>query len=568
MASEEINNSDTPETDLTETLLATDLSQVVSVCNLDLAAIIIQLHFNAVKKALAKNNTIQISNTAIEGKDEKSAKFVGTGPNFIVATNVKSGEKISNVDALPVIQEYVQWFAGPDITKLITIDKLFSIGNAEDKTKEENKEDKANESLILMPSFSNYLLKEDNEEETSEENKSEENSEEKDKTEDKSADGVDQSLGWQIAYKLIIKGKPEHSAADALKYIGKLFSDVGISSFDWRSGQTGDKVTVGDIANSLSDIFGKIDPDQLKSNVIKNLGTRTPKNVEIIDTQTIIKNIGTRLSGKERASIKAADYALCIKVGSNDRSYKLYNEQFIADNITKSIQGIFKKFKNKIDPKDVIHVNNNDNPNSNQDVNSVDDSLQHYLTGKVIIESILQNYVNNINEKQDIDELDNSGLLMSQLFEDVIIEADSDKIKDEAIQLLIKNLDALRQDDNLDKYFDTIYINPETNKKYSFTDKNEKKYSNSGFKEFYSILVDKSLDKVKTEEKLKNIKKSNPTIWKKITKQSIDKFISNVKTPEDKSSDTSNKEHIDFYIVPMKGLKGSSDSSSKENSSK
>jgi len=50
-------------------------------------------------------------------------------------------------EALPVIQEYVQWFAGPDIVSKITTDKIYIIpGSETSNTEQENKtEEKQNE---------------------------------------------------------------------------------------------------------------------------------------------------------------------------------------------------------------------------------------------------------------------------------------------------------------------------------------------------------------------------------------------------------------------------------------
>ena len=64
-----------------------------------------------------------------------------------------------------------------------------------------------------------------------------------------------------------------------------------------------------------------------------------------------------KLDTKQKQKVKSADYSLCYKVEANDKSKKLINTTVVADFITRSIKGLFKKFKNAVKPDDVILVN-------------------------------------------------------------------------------------------------------------------------------------------------------------------------------------------------------------------
>jgi len=79
--------------------------------------------------------------------------------------------------------------------------------------------------------------------------------------------------------------------------------------------------------------------------------------VQYYDKRTLTKYLGKKLDAKQKQKIDAADYSLCYKVEANDKTKKLINATVVADAITRSIKGLFKKFKNKVDAKDVILVN-------------------------------------------------------------------------------------------------------------------------------------------------------------------------------------------------------------------
>src|SRR5574344_1649046 len=107
--------------------------------------------------------------------------------------------------------------------------------------------------------------------------------------------------------------------------------------------------------------MGKIDPDKLLDSYSKNFTKKfkqTNAGHEIWDTKTINQFLKKNLSSSDHSKIAKADYALCTKVDKADLSYKLINSSVIADILTKSISGIYSRFKNRISKKDVILVNN------------------------------------------------------------------------------------------------------------------------------------------------------------------------------------------------------------------
>lgn len=656
---EEVDNKSEDNKDVK--LFADENTKTTSVCDIDLDQIIISLHFNAAKKAEAKNSDIQITNSAIEGKDAKSAKFTGAGANIIAATVTKEDQLITTDDALPVIQEYVQWFAGPDVVSKITKDKIYILPGAEtnsqesnnktEETKQENTENskEQNNESICIPSFSTYLLTEatENDNASSEESpektdsnasKSDQSNNDETSTEDKTEKNNDESQkakGWCITYNLIVKGRPEHKIADAFKLIGKslaktlgnIIKSIGVSSFDWRTGSTGDVHTIGDVIDSLDKVFGKLNPDELQSNFNTELKNKFPQsNAQsvIIDSQTIIKNLNKRLDGKARSAIKSVDLAICVKVNKSDKSYKLFNQQTIADLVNSSIKGLFKKLKSGISSKDVILVKNYSEDANNDDVEidnqeketdneEVNSSQIINNNGNLIIENTLRTYL--AEDAIDIDFLSEKHIannIMSMLFEENVETEDSEnkddikseeskedkeskessdsdekstdkekqdgsKYKNAAIKRILDNLKKIKS--NLDEFIKQIFVNKE-GKPLSYANKENKNYAKSGFKTFYNILDDAKLNEKDTENKLNNIHDNN-IVWKKLANAPIDKVLNQFssaegdeKTEDDENSkdntenntdntDNNNVSDTDFYIVPMKGLKKGTSSDSK-----
>jgi hypothetical protein len=58
---------------------------------------------------------------------------------------------------------------------------------------------------------------------------------------------------------------------------GKFFDNITISSFDWQSGNTKELISGKNIKDALSEIFGKIDPDQFKSTYDANIKKKFQK---------------------------------------------------------------------------------------------------------------------------------------------------------------------------------------------------------------------------------------------------------------------------------------------------
>ena len=341
---------------------------VASACDISINNIFAQLHEKAKNEAESAHTDYKIQNSAIENKD---GSFYGAGTHIIVASPAKEDGECTKQGALAILKTYVQWFSGPDIANKLTEDDLWPFSDEEqkkDSKKDEKKEakkkpnaegeeddkEKAEESSSYIPSFKQFLLTEE-----SEEGKDELKS----KKEAKPAEDEENSSGYYIKYKLQIKGQPEKTLSDSLKNLGSEFiQSIGLAiGGDWRSGTSGKMHTIGGLVNALKDVFGKLDPDKVKSAYDEQLREKMPQTdawTEIFDTSTIALKCKKWLSSSDKSKLKNAELAICTKVTKTDASYKLFNPQAIADMLTKSISGLFKQFKNKVSPKDVILVNN------------------------------------------------------------------------------------------------------------------------------------------------------------------------------------------------------------------
>ena len=379
---------------------------IQSACDISINQIFTALHFKALEQANAVNPDIKIQNSAIEGEKESDAKFYGAGQHVIAAIPVKSGSVdetgITKKQALPVLQAYIQWFAGPDIK--LNEDSLNAVPDSsvtDHKSDEKDNKKKSNES-IYVPSFLQYLLLEAGEEADEEASSSEKDKEPDDKEPDDkkpSSEDDEKTKGWYITFKLDIKGQKSYPLADALKKLAKdLVDQLGFEVFDWRSG-SGEMHTLGDVLDDLSKVFGKIDPNELQAKYDQNFKKKFPQSgaqSQIWDTKTINQHLKKVLDSKAKAKLKAAELALCTRVDKRDKSYKLYNSQAIADLVTASIQGLFKKFKNKVSKDDVIMVNNYSDDKKNKDdtqytgdkeTGAVADSLASYANGSLLVEA-------------------------------------------------------------------------------------------------------------------------------------------------------------------------------------
>jgi len=83
--------------------------------------------------------------------------------------------------------------------------------------------------------------------------------------------------GFYITYKIAIEGQKESPLADALKSFGAgLLKGLGIQGFSWKTGTKGKEHTIGDLVDTLSQVFGKIDPNELKTRFTKNIQAKYP----------------------------------------------------------------------------------------------------------------------------------------------------------------------------------------------------------------------------------------------------------------------------------------------------
>ena len=105
-----------------------------------------------------------------------------------------------------------------------------------------------------------------------------------------------------------------------------------------------------------------------------------------------MKHLKKRLEGQDKAKVNKADLSLCVKVARNDKSRKLINVKVIADLLTKSIKGIWKTFKNAVDPKDIVLVNGYDENDKSKDkaaknlASNTNDESMAAASGRLVVE--------------------------------------------------------------------------------------------------------------------------------------------------------------------------------------
>ena len=431
-------------------------------CELSINKIIAALHAKAFENANKVNADYVIQNSAIEG-DEKNSKFYGAGQHLIAAL-CKKGTADKQI-ALDVIKTYVQWFAGPEYVNNIKEDNLFPVLPDENENKNNTDEPKKEAKFSKFPSFLSYIT-EEGEEETddskektpdTEDDTSDDIPEEKDeekKEENKTdTENASNEKGFYITYTIKIEGQKEHPIADALKNfatqalknfgikLGNLVADIassfGIATFSWMNGSQGEgKSILGgaiagikDAITAFAKIFEKINKDELKSEYDKQLSKKMPQSKAeslIFDTKTIQQHCKKWLSTKDKAALKTAEFAICTKVEKSDPSYKLYNQQLIADTLTKAaieigglkkmaVLKLIKQAKYSINDKDVILINNYSDKDENREVGEVSDSIIIKNNRNIIKE----NYVSNI-----------TNLILKTLLEDIIIEEEPETSDD------------------------------------------------------------------------------------------------------------------------------------------
>jgi len=123
--------------------------------------------------------------------------------------------------------------------------------------------------------------------------------------------------------------------------------------------------TVGKLMKDLGKVFGVIsDPEGLEREVKGKLEKKFPQlsisAVEFRDKKTLVADLEKKhrvgFDGKAKQKINSADYSLYIHVEKDDPKKPFLNRKIIANTVTLSISGLFKKFKNKIGADDVIYL--------------------------------------------------------------------------------------------------------------------------------------------------------------------------------------------------------------------
>lgn len=171
-------------------------------------------------------------------------------------------------------------------------------------------------------------------------------------------------LGFYFTYEFKVAGLKETSLGSALKKVGAYLLDGLGVKFTSLFGGGGEEITGKDIRKSFNSMFRGINPTQLvnrfESNMKKKIPTGGECYVEIYDKSTIFRKTKQYLDSQAKKKVLDADYSIAIKVNEHD-GRKTITPQIIADVLTSSIVGVFKKFKNKLTKNDVILINNSKN---------------------------------------------------------------------------------------------------------------------------------------------------------------------------------------------------------------
>ena len=199
------------------------------------------------------------------------------------------------------------------------------------------------------------------------------------------------AAGWYIAYTLECKGMKQSkiwssiksiaggtlgAAKDVLKSVlgatGSALGSLGIT-FTSFSG-TGSTHTLGGLGNVLKDaakygktkivnvfkVFRKTDATELKTEFDKKLRAKIPTGAPLTafyDRTTILSKLKNKnISSQGKAAINKAEYSFCIKVAGDDDAVNSIDEKEIATMLTDSIKTRFRKLKDGVGPKDVIHI--------------------------------------------------------------------------------------------------------------------------------------------------------------------------------------------------------------------
>lgn len=280
---------------------------------------------------------------------------------------------------------------------------------SKDKATADGEQDAAdaesNESIEVM-SFSKYLMEStlvaeegdetatDSDSSTSADSTQQADAQSDDDAEKADSAGTDTdpaAPGWYIAYTLECEGMKQSkiwssiksiawgtlgAAKDVLKSVlgaaGSALGSLGIT-FTSFSG-TGSTHTLGGLGNALKDaakygktkivnvfkVFRKTDATELKTEFDKKLKAKIPTGAPataFYDRTTILTKLKNKnISSEGKSAINKAEYSFCIKVTGDDDAVNSIDEKVIATLLTDSIKTRFRKLKDGVNPKDVIHI--------------------------------------------------------------------------------------------------------------------------------------------------------------------------------------------------------------------
>lgn len=349
------------------------------VCHVNVAAIVTALHQKAEKEAEKIDNNCKIANSAVS---ENGNEITSAGEH-IISVIPNEGKQIKKSVAIKVLKTYVQWFVGPDLAKTVDRSTVQPLDKAPGKT--EGSPLKEHATRIM--SFKHFLLEADGEPadpppgETSSEETSSSSSGETSSGETSSGDtphsapeeddrpgeedAEDSSpVGYYIVFNLVVQGLPQVALKDAMKKFAKtFFDDVTFKAQGIFGGGGGDSFTVKDVKDSFKSVFGSIDPKDLESKIREQIEEISDPNgdrpeVKIRNRKTLISDLGGAINGKQKQAIDSCEYTVWISLTEFDPKKPIFNKRIIADIVTSSISGLWKKFKNKITADDVIFIEN------------------------------------------------------------------------------------------------------------------------------------------------------------------------------------------------------------------
>lgn len=354
--------------------------EAANVADLSVPTIIAALHENAVAKSNAASKGLKVTNSAIDSESGKP-QLNSAGEHIISVLPLEAETPVQKKDAVEILQQYVQWFVGPDLAKKVNDSTVKSLDESPDQKKE------LSESKKFM-SFKRFLLEaeEESSEESSdsgsdkttepadgtegedssssdgEEKKDDDKNKDSEAKDDEKKDDGSSSIGYYIPYGMKVEGLKQTALKDAMKkFASTMFDDLKIKADGLFGG--GQEFTVKDAKEALRGVFGPIDPDDLVDKVEKEVNSiRHPNTdtaqIRVRDKTTLIADLGKAINAQQKAQINKADYSLWIKLQEYDPKKPIFNTRVVADIVQSSITGLFKKFKNKITKNDVIYIEN------------------------------------------------------------------------------------------------------------------------------------------------------------------------------------------------------------------